>query len=128
MIRSSKLWACQKRVQFDGYIRDHTLEGLETNHVRHRLVYLRARAMLNSVIHTSQVLEGAEIPGTIAIKIRFCASASTVQKVCYTTLYIIAIYLNIRSNISCLRIEHYNQMLILQYSQSRVVCGILANL
>ena len=52
----------------------------------------------------------------------------TVQKVCYTTLYIIAIYLNIRSNISCLRIEHYNQMLILQYSQSRVVCGILANL
>ena len=52
----------------------------------------------------------------------------TVQKVCYTTLYIIAIYLNIRSIISCLRIEHYNQMLILQYSQSRVVCGILANL
>ena len=46
------------------------------NHVCHRLVYLRARAMLNSVIHTSQVLEGAEIPGTIAIKIRFCASAS----------------------------------------------------
>ena len=53
---------------------------------------------------------------------------NTVQKVCYTTLYIIAIYLNIRSNISCLRIEHNKQMLILQYSQSCVVCGILANL
>ena len=29
------------------------IEGLETNHVRHRLLYLRARAMPNSAIHTS---------------------------------------------------------------------------
>ena len=29
------------------------IEGLETNHVRHRLLYLCARAMLNSAIHTS---------------------------------------------------------------------------
>ena len=27
--------------------------GLETNHVHHRLLYLRARKMLNSAIHTS---------------------------------------------------------------------------
>ena len=29
------------------------IEELETNHVRHRLLYLRAWAMLNSAIHTS---------------------------------------------------------------------------
>ena len=30
------------------------IEGLETNHMRHRrLLYLRAQAMLNSAIHTS---------------------------------------------------------------------------
>ena len=31
-------------------------------------MFLRARAMLNSVIHTSQVSEGAEILGTMAKK------------------------------------------------------------
>ena len=33
------------------------IEGLETNHVRHRRLYLRAREMLNSAIHTSTCVE-----------------------------------------------------------------------
>ena len=69
-----------------------------------------------------------QFPAVHGMQNTLLSQMHTAQKVCYTTLYIIAIYLNIRSNISCLRIEHYNQMLILQYSQSRVVCGILANL
>ena len=63
----------------------------------------------------------------------FCAVGgcfSTVHSakslLCDTLYY--SVYSNICSNISCLRIEHYKQMLILQYSQSRAVCGILANL
>ena len=34
------------------------IEGLETNHVRYRLLYLRARAMLYSENHTSKVFKG----------------------------------------------------------------------
>ena len=45
---------------------------------------------------------------------------------CDTVYY--SVYSNISSNISCLRIEHYKQIRILKYSQSRAVSGILANL
>ena len=45
---------------------------------------------------------------------------------CDTVYY--NVYSNISSNISCLRIEHYKQMRILKYCQSRAVSGILANL
>ena len=45
---------------------------------------------------------------------------------CDTVYY--SVYSNISTNISCLRIEHYKQIRILKYSQSRAVSGILANL
>ena len=46
---------------------------------------------------------------------------------CDTVYY--NVYSKISSNIiSCLRIEHYMQMRILKYCQSRAVSGILANL
>ena len=45
---------------------------------------------------------------------------------CDTVYY--NVYSNISSNINCLRIEHYKQMRILKYCQSRAVSGILANL
>ena len=45
---------------------------------------------------------------------------------CDTVYY--SVYSKISSNISCLRIEHYMQMRILKYCQSRAVSGILANL
>ena len=72
--------------------------------------------------------------------IRYCI-LHTVQKVCYTILYTThcaksvlydtvyySVYSNIRKKYKHLLIEPYKQERILQYSQSRVVCGILANL
>ena len=41
-------------VGWGGYTQRSYIEGLEMNHVPHRLLYLRARAMLNSAIHTSE--------------------------------------------------------------------------
>ena len=50
-------------------------------------------------------------------------SIHSAKSLLYDTAYY-SVYSNIR-NISCLRIVHYKQI---QFSQSSVVCGILANL
>ena len=55
-----------------------------------------------------------------------CMCHSAKSLLCDTVYY--NVYSNISSNISCLRIEHYKQMRILKYCQSRAVSGILANL
>jgi len=49
------------------------------------------------------------------------------KSVLYDTVYY-SVYSNIRNKYKHLLIEHYKQVRILQYSQSRAVCGILANL
>ena len=49
------------------------------------------------------------------------------KSVLYNTVYY-SVYSNIRKKYKHLLIEPYKQERILQYSQSRVVCGILANL
>ena len=56
----------------------------------------------------------------------YIRSHSAKSLLCDTVYY--NVYSNISSNISCLRIEHYKQMRILKYCQSRAVSGILANL
>ena len=67
---------------------------------------------------------GVKVETMISKGERYPHSAKSL--LCDTVYY--NVYSNISSNISCLRIEHYKQMRILNYSQSRAVSGILANL
>ena len=56
-----------------------------------------------------------------------CGHVHSAKSLLCDTVYY-SVYSNISSNTSCLRIEHYKQIRILKYSQSRAVSGILANL
>ena len=68
--------------------------------------------------------------GTDRFKVKKCfhhsKHHSAKSLLCDTVYY--NVYSKISSNISCLRIEHFMQMRILKYCQSRAVSGILANL
>ena len=63
----------------------------------------------------------------MVLQLEFLNIIHSAKSVLCDTVYY-NVYSNLSSNISCLRIEHYKQMRILKYCQSRAVSGILANL
>ena len=103
------------------YYQVHFISGVDSwawHHLQH-IIY----KTLRKYVYTAIVLLNSSISLNDCPHFNIHSAKSLL---CDTVYY--NVYSNISSNISCLRIEHYKQMRILKYCQSRAVSGILANL